>query len=719
MAGRASFFAGSGGVATGEAGLAGSRVEPGGSEHNGGGGASAVNGRPDGTPCASGAECTSAVCLSDVDGTARCCESDCLAGGRVCSNTGTCVCSAGMQDVGGACLLKNGERCRAAERCASDHCVDGLCCDASCNRDCERCDESGQCVFDPLDAACVTARPGFECTERGRCRLPNAGACGVNADCDSEHCEPGPKGQPICCATSCHGVCELCGASGACDAFPASDDACPLSICPADTICRSYTTPAARACRANGDCATCEPTDTPAGVPCGVGAQCDGAGTCTTTGLGSVAAGGHHTCAIFADGNVHCWGRNVEGQLGAAFDTARVGDDEHPVSRELELDFERDVAALTAGFAHTCALFVDGAVRCWGLGDQDAYPQSLASLLGVSEAAVHLDALGFVEPLVAADVELPAPAVQISAGPSGAHTCALLVSGAVACWGFNADGQCGAGDKDEHVLAPGETLATLDLGGARAVEVRAADAHTCVLLESGDVVCFGTGKRGRLGYGSSTSRLAPDGAVPVGEPALHIVTIAGSTCALLSGGRVRCWGYDNDGQLGYGHNQNIGETETPEEAASLPGPAGRTLLGGDVPVGGGATALQLVPAADSRAVCALFDGGSVRCWGENAEGQLGYGHTQEEGTTYTPDELAKRAYDGRPLAGDIQFGGTVRVLAEGGRCALMAVPNSATGAPPLYCWGHDDDGELGLPAHFPAGSATLTPRELGPLDLEP
>jgi alpha-tubulin suppressor-like RCC1 family protein len=330
-----------------------------------------------------------------------------------------------------------------------------------------------------------------------------------------------------------------------------------------------------------------------------------------------------------------------------------------------------------------------------------------------------LNQFGFVAPLLAEDAHLPGPAVALSAGPSGAHTCALLASGDVACWGFNADGQCGVGDSAAHVLAPNDSLAVLELGGVRALEVRAADAHTCVLLENGEVVCFGAAKRGRLGYGSSTSRLYPDGAVPVGEPALHIATIAGSTCALLSGGRVRCWGYDNQGQLGYGHSQDIGEFETPEEAVTLPGPGLREFLGGDVPVGGGSTAIQLVPAADARAVCALFAGGSVRCWGENDHGQLGYGHVREEGTTYTPDELALRSWNSRPLAGDVAFEGAVRALAEGGRCAIMAAPSSATGAPPLYCWGRDDDGELGLPAHFPAGSETLTPLELGPLNLEP
>jgi alpha-tubulin suppressor-like RCC1 family protein len=587
-----------------------------------------------------------------------------------------------------------------------------VCCEASCERDCERCDAPaalGRCVLDAEDQSCSVARPGFQCVARGRCRLPAGQSCGVDADCDSEHCEPAAKGQ-LCCERSCHGTCELCGATGACDAFPARDDACPGVSCPAASVCRSYRTPEPRECRRNAECAACEPSDTPAGVPCAAGAVCDGKGACRTTNLGVVAAGGHHTCAVSANGNVRCFGRNVEGELGTAFTLSHVGDDEAPADVELELDFAEDVVAISAGYAHTCVLFLSGGVRCWGVGDPAVFDVATATLLGVEPSAVHTNSFGFVEPLTAENVRLPGPAIAISAAAAGGHSCALLASGDVACWGYNGDGACGYGDTAEHELATGQTLPVLDLGGARAVEVRAADDHTCVLLEGGGVACWGEGNHGRLGYGDDTDRYAPEGTVALGEPVLSLAVGSTFTCVLLAEGRVRCFGYDDDGQLGYGHDLDIGDDETPAAAASLPGPGARTLLGGDVPVGGGTGVVQLVPVAGSHAVCARFASGSVRCWGENDHGELGYGHTQTLGTIYTPDELAAR-YQG----GDVELGGSALALAENGRCALV----QTTAAPALYCWGDDRDGQLGIPQYFPDGSKRLVPLELGPVALEP
>ena len=680
-----------------------------------GGATDDIAGRPLGaTPCTQGGECTSGVCLADVTGVARCCEADCRAQGRVCSTAGACVCSAQTQEVGGECLLRNGEACREGSRCANGRCVDGVCCDDRCDRDCERCDapnEAGHCVLDAEDTACLVDRPGFACAARGRCRLPLGLGCGVDADCNSEHCEPATKGQPLCCERSCHGVCELCGENGKCDDSPTVDGACPVSSCPADTACVTYRDPARGACQANGVCATCEAVFARSGVPCGPGAQCDGTGSCAVTYAGMVAAGGRHTCVLGSNGNVRCLGRNVEGQLGTAFERARVGDDEPPSDVALELDFAEDVVAVSAGFAHTCVLFASGGVRCFGIGDPDEFELATSTLLGVEPGAVTLNSYGVVDPLAMANVRLPGPAVAISAAPAGADTCALLASGEVVCWGYNGDGQCGLGDNVEHELVTGHTLPVVDLGDARALDVRAADDHTCALLEGGAVTCWGEGNNGRLGYGDNTDRYRPGGAVDVGEPVLAIAPASTFTCVLLARGRVRCFGYDNRGQLGYGHNLAIGDDETPADAATLPGPPGRSVLGGDVAVGGGEGVVELEPIAGSRAICARFAGGSVRCWGENDHGELGYGHSETLGTSYTPDELAARF-----KGGDVKLGGVALVLAAGGRCAL--VRGSTDDRSTLYCWGDDSDGQLGIPAAFPDGSETETPVELGPVALE-
>jgi alpha-tubulin suppressor-like RCC1 family protein len=172
---------------------------------------------------------------------------------------------------------------------------------------------------------------------------------------------------------------------------------------------------------------------------------------------------------------------------------------------------------------------------------------------------------------------------------------------------------------------------------------------------------------------------------------------------------VRCWGNNDDGQLGYGHAEAIGDNETPEEAASLPGPGSRTFLGGDVPIGGEGV-VQITSIADTAAMCALFGGGAVRCWGQNDRGQLGYGHKETLGTQYTPSQL-----EGRPVGNRIAGGDVPRVsavaLADGGRCALTAERA-------LYCWGRNDNGQLGLSSFFPAASETRTSFEMQAVDWE-
>ncbi|MDX2021258.1 MAG: hypothetical protein SF187_13540 [Deltaproteobacteria bacterium] len=128
----------------------------------------------------------------------------------------------------------------------------------------------------------------------------------------------------------------------------------------------------------------------------------------------------------------------------------------------------------------------------------------------------------------------------------------------------------------------------------------------------------------QLGYGN-TANIGTQGTpgasavVPIGEAAVQVTTGRDHTCALLAGGRVRCWGWNESGQLGIASTSNIGDDE----------PAGAGAL-----VDVGADAVQIDAGGDFT--CALLRDGNIRCWGANDQGQLATGHSKNIGDNETP-----------------------------------------------------------------------------------
>jgi hypothetical protein len=372
-------------------------------------------------------------------------------------------------------------------------------------------------------------------------------------------------------------------------------------------------------------------------------------------------------------------------------------------------------------------LLFEGDVHCWGGVNPSLHDVSVPALLGTAEIA--LTPSGFVDASGTGKVELPAPATQLSAGAGGAHTCALLDTRQVVCWGYNEFGQCG-NDTTTNVTATGLNGEPANLpivplpDGAPAIEVRAGVRHTCAVLADGGLTCWGDGNHGVLGYGDGADRLRPDVRVDVGDTVRAVATASTHTCVILEGGRVRCWGNGDEGKLGYGHQDNIGDDETPAQAALLWNVELSRPFGGDVPLTaetGGGGALQITTAGDSRAMCARFIGGTVMCWGDNSKGDLGYGHMVTHPRDVTPYELGSRRPDinGQKPGGSLIFGPSqVLALGDNGRCALTEAVPPAT-KPELFCWGDNEGGQLGLPNDFPSGGDAKTPRDLGPVSWEP
>lgn len=218
----------------------------------------------------------------------------------------------------------------------------------------------------------------------------------------------------------------------------------------------------------------------------------------------------------------------------------------------------------------------------------------------------------------------------ISAG--GEHTCAILDDGTVRCWGYGGNGQLGYGSQSSAGATPATTpdkLGPVNLGlGHTAVAISAGDLHTCAILDDGTVRCWGYGANGQLGYGNinnvgDTPATTPDklGAVNLGGHRAEAISAGGShTCAILDDATVRCWGFAFYGQLGYGNQNNAGGTlaNTPDKL-------------GPVNLGSGHTARAI--SAGSAHTCAVLEDATVHCWGDGADGRLGYANTTNAGAT--------------------------------------------------------------------------------------
>jgi alpha-tubulin suppressor-like RCC1 family protein len=275
----------------------------------------------------------------------------------------------------------------------------------------------------------------------------------------------------------------------------------------------------------------------------------------------AISAGGDHTCALLDNGRVRCWGSGANGRLGYG-NTNDIGDNETPGSvGPVFLGTGRRAVAISAGGGYTCAILDTGALRCWGLGADGRLGYGNTNDIGDTETP------GSVGPV---NLGAGRKAVALSAG--GAHACAILDTGSVRCWGPGATGRLGYGNTDDigDTETPG-SVGPVNLGtGRKAVAISAGGAHTCAVLDTGAVRCWGFGGSGQLGYGNTNpigDNETPASVGPVdlgtGRRAVAISTGSVHTCALLDNGRIRCWGYAINGELGYANTNNIGDNESP------------------------------------------------------------------------------------------------------------------------------------------------------------
>lgn len=350
--------------------------------------------------------------------------------------------------------------------------------------------------------------------------------------------------------------------------------------------------------------------------------------------------GDDHSCAISADKRVECWGSDQKGQLGP-----QAANDRHVPGPDLRVQ-GAPVDVVAAGGNHTCAILSGGALKCWG--------RNAEGQLGVGDATNRGDRPGQMGDALSA-VVLDVGATAVAAG--AAHTCAVLASGAVRCWGAGDGGQLGQGTTSS-IATPSPPLG---LPGA-ASAIAAGDDFSCALLTDGRVFCWGGGARGQLGTGDLLSHTAPGSPVTLPGKARALVTGSGHACAVLENQTLACWGANDAGQLGVGDMQD----------RARPAVVGL----------GSSRVLAVATRVDST--CVLLDDHGVRCWGRNARGQLGLGDAMDRGAPpVAPIDLGS----GRKVSG----------LAVGGAfaCALLDTKQAK-------CWGDNQANQLGAPLRGPA-----------------
>lgn len=343
----------------------------------------------------------------------------------------------------------------------------------------------------------------------------------------------------------------------------------------------------------------------------------------------TVAAGTSHTCARKTDGTVRCWGDDTAGQLGTA--AAEDGG----LAYTAQVVNIKDAIAIAAGDRHTCVVLGSAKVMCWG-ANQDGQ-------LGTGSANTS------------SPIPLEVPGLTARAVACGADfTCAIETSGTVKCWGNGLGGQLGNGGTNSSSTP----VAVQALSNV--VNVAAGQSHACAVRGDGQVFCWGDNQNGQLGTGSLTPIQIPSPtAVPAISDGAQVAAAERSTCARRKSGAVACWGANEIGQLGSG-----AANPTPNPTPTLVSNLNASMIW-----------------AGANHACAVSNAsaskGSIVCWGQGAQGQLGDGQPRDAGA---------------PTAAPVRVSGitsAIGVTTGGNHSCAPAVTGS------IQCWGSNARGELG------------------------
>jgi len=329
-----------------------------------------------------------------------------------------------------------------------------------------------------------------------------------------------------------------------------------------------------------------------------------GGATASVSSLGGkLSVGWDHSCAVL-DGKVYCWGSNGRGQLGSTSLTALSS------NVPVEVTGISTATAVAAGYAHTCALLASGDVWCWGSNESKQLARATGSTGTPAKVA-----------------GLPA-ATAIGAG--NGHSCALVGStGGVMCWGENGRyssllGRATGNSSDDADPVPAY-VRTLDGSAGKATKLAVGHRSACAVMENKTIKCWGENTDGRLGDGTRDATTDTQDPTTVATTSGALTNVVGVTvgqnhaCAVISGGKMWCWGSYFIGQLGNDLSlnegaewSNLGNGQRPVEVVDARGSTAKFLDAQHISAG-------------QQFTCAVRAAGTASCWGSNNNGELGTG----------------------------------------------------------------------------------------------
>lgn len=352
----------------------------------------------------------------------------------------------------------------------------------------------------------------------------------------------------------------------------------------------------------------------------------------TNVGINEVACGSLFICLKLDTGDLKCLGYNGLGQVGIGVSFSVVGEyngligDNLPV---VNLGTGLQAIQMALGAGHSCFIVTGSKVKCVGWNDRGQLGLGDTTNRGSSPSDMG-NSLNFV------DLGTGVESASIYSASSASHNCIILSKPVldaqkIKCWGSNDHYQLGYGDQNNRGDVSeemGDLLPFVDLGiESKVQQIMIGNQHTCALLVTNNLKCFGYGARGQLGSGSNADIFSTGASLP------DVLIDPGKTAKFLSGGEyytcivyddqllVKCIGDNTAGQLGQGDTTNRGNSPTNMIPSFLP-----------IKLGTGSVKISSLHSG-YLFICLVFEDNTVKCIGDNTYGQLAIGSTNNIGDT--------------------------------------------------------------------------------------